>query len=248
MHLPSQITLIIAGVAAIAVGLAFIPHRKAYDPLKRIVDLVLSIPALLVVSPIMLAAAIAIKLDSNGPVFYIADRVGTEGRRIKVFKLRTMVAGADRSGKITRGNDLRITRVGKLLRATKLDELPQLFNIVLGTMTIAGPRPESTDVVTRYYTQEDGELFEIPPGLTCPGTLHYYIHDEDNEPPAGVSVEEHYARVSLRTKLAADLHYVRHRCFAYDIKLIVFTVVVIFSKLLGRRPPLILRTRGNISL
>ena len=227
---------IIAGTAILAITLAFILRREAYDPVKRIVDLVFSGLATLLLSPIILAASLAIKLDSKGPVFYGADRVGANGRRIKVWKLRTMVVDADRAGKITRGNDVRITRIGRVLRATKIDELPQLFNVILGTMSIVGPRPESTNLVERHYTQKDAELFDIAPGLTCPGTLYYYIHDEDNEPPPGVSAEDYYAQVSLQTKLAADLHYVQHRCLAYDIKLIVLTVVLIASKLLGRRP------------
>jgi lipopolysaccharide/colanic/teichoic acid biosynthesis glycosyltransferase len=225
--------VILIGVAILAVAFAFIPSRRAYDPIKRIFDLVLSIPAALVLLPIILAAAFAIKLDSKGPVFYLADRIGANGRRIRVWKLRTMVTNADRHGKITGGNDCRITRVGRFLRATKIDELPQLFNVVLGTMSLVGPRPESTSIVERYYTVEDDELFEIAPGLTCPGTLFYYIYDEDNEPPAGVSAEEHYAAFSLRTKLSADLHYVRHRCLAYDIKLILLTILIISSELLG---------------
>lgn len=236
MVLEHPAVAIIIGAAISLVVLAFIPHRHAYDPVKRIVDLVLSILALVVLSPIILIAAVVIKLDSKGPVFYVADRVGANGRRIRVWKLRTMVTGADRFGRITRGNDSRVTRAGRMLRATKIDELPQLFNVVLGTMTIVGPRPESTNMVQRYYTSEDNELFDIAPGLTCPGTLYYYLYDEDNEPPPGMSVEEHYAQASLRTKLAADLHYVRHRCLAYDVKLIALTVVVILSKLFGRKP------------
>jgi lipopolysaccharide/colanic/teichoic acid biosynthesis glycosyltransferase len=227
---------IIAGTVILAIPLAFILRREAYDPVKRIIDLAFSGLAALLLSPIILAASLAIKLDSKGPVFYPADRVGAKGRRIKVWKLRTMVTDADRDGRITRGNDVRITRVGRILRATKIDELPQLFNIILGTMSIVGPRPESANLVERHYAQKDAELFEIAPGLTCPGTLYYYIYDEDNQPPPGVSAEDYYAEVSLRTKLAADLHYVRHRCLAYDIKLIVLTVVLIVSKWLGRRP------------
>ena len=227
---------IVAGTVILAIPLTFILRREAYDPVKRIIDLAFAGLAALLLSPIILAASLAIKLDSKGPVFYPADRVGAKGRRIKVWKLRTMVTDADRDGRITRGNDVRITRVGRVLRATKIDELPQLFNIILGTMSIVGPRPESANLVERHYAQKDAELFEIAPGLTCPGTLYYYIYDEDNQAPPGVSAEDYYAEVSLRTKLAADLHYVRHRCLAYDIKLIVLTVVLIVSKWLGRRP------------
>lgn len=228
--------MILIGVAVVAVALAFIPRGRAYDPVKRVVDLVLSIPAALVLSPAMLAAALAVRLDSKGPAFYLADRVGAGGRRIKVWKLRTMVIDADRLATITGGRDARITRVGRFLRATKIDELPQLFNIVLGTMTIVGPRPESTNVVERYYTAADRELFEVAPGLTCPGTLYYYLtHDEDAEPPAGLSIEEHYAQVSLPLKLAADLHYVRRRCLAYDVKLIGLTVFIMVSAWVGRK-------------
>ena len=237
MFLDSQPILVLAGVAMLAIGLSLIPRRQAYDPIKRILDLILATPALIILSPIILTAAVAIKLDSKGSVFYAADRIGAKGRHIKVWKLRTMVADADRSGKITSGDDPRITRVGRLLRATKIDELPQLFNIISGTMTIVGPRPESTNIVEQYYTSQDSALLESRPGLTCPGTLYYYIHDENNRPPENMSVEQYYAQVSLRTKLEADLYYVRHRCLAYDIKLIALTLVIISFKFLGKRPP-----------
>jgi lipopolysaccharide/colanic/teichoic acid biosynthesis glycosyltransferase len=226
---------ILIGAAILAGALAFIPCRRAYDPIKRAVDLSLAIVAAIVFAPIILAAAIAVKLDSKGPIFYVADRIGANGRRIRIWKLRTMVSDADRWEKITRGNDPRVTRVGRLLRATKIDEMPQIFNVFLGTMSIVGPRPEASSLVERYYTPADHELFDIAPGLTCAGTLYYYLHDEDNHPPTGISAEEYYAQVSLRTKLAADLHYVRHRCLAYDVRLIAWSIVIIASRLLGCR-------------
>ena len=229
VNLIGIVTLIII----LAFGLAL--RRKAYDPVKRIVDLTLSLAAIVAFSPIMLVAALAIKLDSKGPIFHFADRVGAKRRRIKVWKLRTMVADADRYGNITGANDSRITRVGSFLRATKIDELPQLINVVLGTMSIVGPRPESAAIVERYYTEEDNELFDVPPGLTCPGTLYYYIHYDDHELPVGMSTDEFYVRNSLRPKLAADLHYVRHRRLSYDFKLIFLTVVIILVQLFGTK-------------
>ncbi len=227
---------VITGAAALAVALALVPRGKAYDPVKRMLDLFLAVPAAIVFAPVMLAAAVTIALDSRGPIFYLADRVGIQGRRIRVWKLRTMVADADRSAKITQGNDSRITRVGRFLRAAKIDELPQLINVIAGSMTLVGPRAESASVVERYYRPEDQVLFEVPPGMTCPGTLYYFIYDEDNIPPVGVSVEDYYAQVSLRTKLAANLHYVRNRCLAYDLRLLAWTVIIIGLKLLGRKP------------
>ncbi len=207
---------------------------KTYNFIKRVIDLILSFFALMVLSPLLLVVAIAVKLTSEGSVFYSAKRAGLRKKEICIYKFRTMVTNADRFSTITIGSDNRITKVGKLLRATKIDELPQLINIIKGEMSIVGPRPESLNIVKNFYNQSSEELLSVRPGLTCPGNLLYYVYHENLVPPANMHPEEFYAKHLLPPKLSADLHYVRHRCLSYDIKLIFETICIICSKWIGR--------------
>lgn len=209
---------------------------KTYDFIKRVFDLILSLYVLAIFSPLFLLAAIAVKLSSKGPVFYNAKRAGRRGNEICLYKFRTMVKNADKSSTITIGSDNRITKVGKLLRATKIDELPQFINIIKGDMSIIGPRPESLNIVKNLYNQSDEEILLVRPGLTCPGNLLYYVYHENLVPPANMHPEEFYAKHILPPKLSADLHYVRHRCLSYDIKLVFETIYILCSKWIGRTP------------
>lgn len=206
------------------------------DSLRIAQDFVLAALTLLAVSPVLLLAALAIKLDSPGPVLYHARRAGLGGRPIAVYKLRTMVVDADRRSPVTVGGDSRITRVGRWLRATKIDELPQLWNILRGEMALVGPRPESLLIVQEYYGQSGLETLSVRPGLTCPGNLLYYVFHEDLTAPAGMDEGAFYARYLLTPKLLADLHYVRNRSLAYDWRLMVQTLWIVGIKLLGRQP------------
>ncbi|MFQ5353062.1 MAG: sugar transferase, partial [Candidatus Binatia bacterium] len=138
---------------------------------KRVLDLLLGIPTLILVSPLFAAIAVLIKLDTKGPVFYRQERVGRRESRFMIFKFRTMVVGAYRSGaRLTVSRDPRITRVGHLLRWTKLDELPQLINVVLGDMSLVGPRPEDS-YFTNYYTPEQREVLSVRPGMIGPSQM-----------------------------------------------------------------------------
>lgn len=226
---------IVLAVLVLAIGLL---RARAYDPVKRLVDLVVSITVLLLLSPLLAVVAIAVKATSPGPVIYRARRTGLRNKPIEVCKFRTMVEHADRSGTITIGQDSRITGFGRMLRKTKIDELPQLWNIVRGDMSLIGPRPESFSVVDMYYTEEDRELLAVRPGLTSPGTLVYYVYHE--HVPLGANadhgVEEYYSRHFLRPKLLADLHYVRHRSLAYDVVLTLQTLRIMAVSIAGGTP------------
>ncbi len=211
-------------------------RRRAYDPLKRWLDLTASAVGLLILAPVLLLAAAAIKLTSRGPVLYRGRRAGRGGVPFDVLKLRTMVEDADRASAITAGVDARITPFGRLLRRTKLDELPQLWNVLRGEMSLVGPRPEALRIVERHFTLEQRGVLAVRPGLTCTGTLFFYLRLEHLEPPAGVGPEEFYVRELLEPKIDGDLHYVRHRNLAYDLRLLAGTARVVAFKSLGLEP------------
>lgn len=210
--------------------------ERAYDPIKRLIDLALSSVALLASAPVMLLAAAAIKLTSKGPVLYRSPRAGRHGRPFDMLKMRTMTVGADRQGTITAGGDLRVTAVGRFLRRTKIDEVPQLWNILRGEMSVVGPRPESLSIVEEHYAPEHRQALVIRPGLTCTGSLYHYLYQEHLWPPEGVGVEEFYVGHLLDAKIAADLHYVRHRTLLYDLRLLWQTFWLLLLKNLGREP------------
>src|ERR1051326_2552525 len=136
------------------------------SPFKITFDIVASFVGLIVLSPVLAVLAIAIKLDSRGPIFYRGERVGFRGKRFRIFKFRTMVVGADRiGGPSTAAGDPRVTRVGRFLRSVKLDEFPQLINVLKREMSIVGPRPEVPYYVA-MFTEEEKAILEVRPGIT----------------------------------------------------------------------------------
>jgi len=161
---------------------------------KRAFDVVAASLGLAMTSPLIVAAAIAVKLESKGPAFYSGPRVGRDGRVFKIHKLRTMRAGADATGPaVTAADDVRVTALGRWLRWTKADELPQLLNVVKGEMSLVGPRPEHPDFV-RHYTPEQRRLLSVRPGLTL---LHYFDADVSGRDFAhGKPDPEPYERMS----------------------------------------------------
>jgi len=210
--------------------------RRAYDPIKRLIDLAVSAVTLLAMAPVLLLAVAAIKLTSKGPALYRSPRAGRRGEPFDMLKLRTMAVGADRQGVITAGGDPRVTAAGGILRATKIDELPQLWNVLRGEMSLVGPRPEALRIVEEHYTAEHRQALAIRPGLTCTGTLYHVLYQEHLRPPEGVGMEELYVRHQLDAKIAADLHYVRHRTLLYDLRLLLQTPWLLLLKNLGREP------------
>ena len=201
--------------------------------MRRAVDLLVAAIALPVAAPLFSILALLIRLDSPGNPFYGGWRIGKDGRRFRMWKFRTMVANADRVGPgITGKGDARITRVGEVLRSTKLDELPQLVNLLTGELTLVGPRAEVPDIVARF-TPEQRAVLAVKPGITGPGQI-YYTTDQADEIPEGVAADDYYVQHLLGPKLAIDLDYLRTRTVGSDLKMVGATFGLIARALLGR--------------
>lgn len=199
---------------------------------KRCLDVPLAALGLAVSSPVLALAAVGVCLSSPGPILYRASRVGTAGRPYEMLKLRTMhVDQARYSSTITAADDPRVFPLGALLRRTKVDELPQLVNVLRGEMSIVGPRPEDPGIVGRHYRPEHVAVLSVPPGLTSPGSLYNYAHGEA-QLLAGAS-EETYVREIMPIRAALDLCYVDHMGLAYDLELIARTAAVVLRLALG---------------
>ncbi|MEW5956397.1 MAG: sugar transferase, partial [Chloroflexota bacterium] len=167
-------------------------------------DIIAAGLGLIMLAPLFVIIALAIKLTSPGPVFYLAQRVGRYGRPFKLYKFRSMVVGADRQGPgITVNRDSRITPVGRFLRNFKLDELPQLLNVLWGEMSLVGPRPEDPRYVA-WYTREQRQVLNVRPGLTSPASVYYR---EEETLLNGDNWETIYRKQILPRKLAAELAY-----------------------------------------
>lgn len=201
--------------------------------MKRLFDVTASALALLVLSPLLAAAAVAVRLSSPGPVLYRARRIGRHGVPFTMFKFRTMHVANTQGSVITSSSDARVFPLGRLLRALKIDELPQLWNVLRGEMSIVGPRPEDPKIVADHYDQLGHETLTVLPGLTCPGSVHFYTHGEqlvdDGDP------ETAYVRRLLPIKLALDVIYVRQMSLWYDLRLITRTAWTILQIAVGRR-------------
>ena len=147
--------------------------------LKRLFDLVFTIPGIIILSPVLLVLAIWVHFDSNGPIFFRQERVGRYGVPFRIFKFRTMVVDAEKQGKqITVGTDKRVTRSGEVLRHYKLDELPQLFNVILGDMSLVGPRPEVPRYIAEYTEEERQEVLSVRPGITDNASIEFRSENE----------------------------------------------------------------------
>ena len=196
--------------------------------MKRLFDILASGLGLLVLSPLFLILAVWIPLDSQGPVFYRQTRVGRGGRDFRIFKFRTMRVGADKGSLVTiGGRDPRVTRAGDFLRRLKLDELPQLINVLIGDMSLVGPRPEVRQYVD-LYTPEQLHVLVVRPGMTDAASIKYRNESEllgQVEDP-----EDYYIHVILPDKLAINLDYVRNHSFWGDIKLIFKTIWTVVAR------------------
>lgn len=196
---------------------------------KRWFDAVASLAGLVILLPIFLLIAIAIVLDDPGSPFFLQNRVGLREKVFRIIKFRTMRdAPEDSNSLITARGDSRITRVGRILRRAKLDELTQLFNVLRGDMSLVGPRPE-VPKYTNHYSAEQRTVFDLRPGITGPAAIAYANEEEVLSRQA--NPEQHYVEVLLPEKLAIDLRYCRNVSFSKDTTLIFGT----FGRLLGRR-------------
>lgn len=201
---------------------------------KRLFEVLVAAAALVVLSPILIVAAVGIRLNSRGPVLYRARRIGLDGEPFTMFKFRTMhTASNGFSSAITAAGDPRVFRFGALLRHSKIDELPQLLNIVRGDMAIIGPRPEDPGIVANHYVPWQRETLRVRPGLASPGSIYNYTHAERTIP--GSDPEAHYLAEVLPLKLALDLVYVRQASLWYDVRIVLRALVIILSIVAGKR-------------
>jgi lipopolysaccharide/colanic/teichoic acid biosynthesis glycosyltransferase len=194
--------------------------------MKRMVDLIFCFTALLFLWPLMLFCALVIKLQDRGPVFYKQERIGKDGIPFKILKYRTMVMNADKMGPvITVGmKDKRITKLGYFLRRTKLDELPQLFNIIMGDMSVVGPRPEVKKYVDMYSPRQL-QVLTVRPGLTDFASIEF-IH-ENRILGKSKDPEADYINKIMPAKLELNLRYIREQSFVLDLILIAKTLLKI---------------------
>lgn len=196
--------------------------------MKRLFDIIASGCGLIVLSPLFIILAIWIKLDSMGPIFYKQSRVGQYNKDFLLYKFRSMRVGSDKKGLITVGNrDPRITRSGYFIRKYKLDEFPQLINVLIGDMSLVGPRPEVRKYVD-LYTEEQMHVLDVKPGITDLASIRYRNENEILE--NAENPDEYYINVVMQDKLKINLEYVSNHSFWYDIALIFKTFWAIVSK------------------
>jgi len=216
------------------------PYIRLFNRLsKRSFDILFSLIGLVILSPVFGIIAIMIQLDSRRPVFYRQVRVGQHRRDFRLIKFRTMIQGADRHGQlVTASGDQRVTRIGRFLRCTKLDELPELWNVLIGDMSLVGPRPEVPKYI-EYYRPEWNEVFSVRPGITDLATLQFRNEEiilgnvEDSE--------DTYINVIIPAKLRLSLEGLQRQSVGFYFKILIFTV----WSLIFRQLPAI-SNRGSI--
>ena len=211
---PTTLFLILSGVGGIIVRFA----RKSFDKFKRISDICLSILCLTIASPILIFAAILIKLNSKGSVIYKQSRVGQKGKTFQIYKLRTMCLDAEKAtGAVwAKENDPRITSVGRVLRKAHIDEIPQLINVLKGEMSIVGPRPERPELVRDLKTliHDYEKRLQIKPGITGLAQV-WHKYDETIE--------------DVKKKVKYDLLYIKRMCLLADLRIMANTFVVVLT-------------------
>jgi len=192
----------------------------------RALESLLAAAGLVVLAPVLLVIALVIKLDSRGPVLHRALRVGLGGREFELYKFRSMVSDAARYGPgITVRDDPRVTRVGRVLRRTKLDELPQLINVVKGDMSLVGPRPEDGRYVA-LYTAEQRRVLSVRPGITSPASIRFR---REEELLGGDDFEDLYLTQVLPAKLAIELDYLQRRSLRGDVRVVMETLAALLG-------------------
>lgn len=191
--------------------------------MKRLTDIIISLAGLLILFPLFVVVSLLIKLDSKGPLLFRQERIGKDYRAFRIYKFRTMTADSQGRGSlITVRGDVRITRVGKTLRAAKIDELPQLLNVLRGEMSLVGPRPEVRKYV-ELYEKDYRRLLRIRPGITDPASIRY--SSEESILASSQNWEEEYVGRILPEKIKLSLEYVDNHTVITDLELIVRTVV-----------------------
>lgn len=213
-------------------------HPLYSKVLKRALDFLLSLVLMPFFLLLMLPIGALVKLTSKGPVFYMALRGGYHNKPFNILKFRTMVVGADKYSGTTALNDPRVTRLGRVLRKTKLDELPQIFNIVKGDMSFIGPRPELLKYTTRY-TREQECILWVRPGISDPSSIHLIRLDEavGHDDPEGT-----YEQKILSQKNDMRVAYAKHQSLGLDTKLLLITLSCVLQKMVDRNPQASLHT------
>jgi lipopolysaccharide/colanic/teichoic acid biosynthesis glycosyltransferase len=195
---------------------------------KRGFDITFALVGLLLLSPCFLAVWLLIKLDDSGPVFFWQTRIGKGGRPFNIIKFRTMVADSVSCGpSITASGDKRITRSGRLLRKTKIDELPQLWNVLRGEMSFVGPRPEVPRYVA-FFTAEQKRVLELSPGITDEASIEF--RDEEKLLAAASDPEKYYTSHCIPRKIAINLSYAKKANIIRDVGVILRTVAVVWLR------------------
>ncbi|MFA6217015.1 MAG: sugar transferase [Candidatus Omnitrophota bacterium] len=211
---PSSFLLILGGIGGIIISFV----RRSFDKIKRGLDLILAIIGLIIGSPLLILAAIFIKIDSRGPIVYQQNRVGRRGKIFKIYKLRTMRLDAEKgTGAVwAKRNDPRITEIGKFLRKTRIDEIPQLINVLKGEMSIVGPRPERPEMVVDFKKLicDYEKRLIVKPGITGLSQI-YNRYDE--------------TIADVRKKVKYDLLYIRKMCLWVEMRILAQTVFVVFT-------------------
>lgn len=196
--------------------------------MKRLFDIILSSIGILVLSPILVLISILVKISSKGPVFYRQVRVGKGNKDFRIFKFRTMYTGSDKKGLLTvGGRDPRVTKVGYYLRKFKLDELPQLFNVFTGEMSLVGPRPEVRKYV-EHYSESDMEVLSVRPGITDYASIAFRNENDilkESEDP-----EKKYIEEIMPIKLGLNKKYIAEKGMFKDLSIIFKTITVIIKK------------------
>ncbi len=194
--------------------------------IKRLFDIVAALLGIIILSPLLLIIALLIAIDSRGGIFYKQSRVGKDMKEFYLFKFRTMFSDSDKKGLLTVGmRDSRITKIGYTLRKYKLDELPQLFNVLNGTMSIVGPRPEVPKYVA-MYTADQKKVLSVKPGITDYASIEYA--NENAILAKAENPEELYIKEVMPAKLALNEKYIQEMGFATDLKIIFKTIGKIF--------------------
>lgn len=194
---------------------------------KRLFDFSLSLIALIILMPLFILIAVAIKINSRGSAFYKQARVGKDGNEFELFKFRTMYVNSDRAGLLTIGSkDYRITSVGYWLRKYKLDELPQLLNVLKGDMSFVGPRPEVRKYVN-MYTPAQLKVLSVKPGVTDWASIKYF--DENDILAGSDDPEDMYIKVIVPSKISKNLEYIDNQGILMDLKIILSTIKRIFQ-------------------
>jgi lipopolysaccharide/colanic/teichoic acid biosynthesis glycosyltransferase len=203
------------------------------EVMQRLADLLLAAPGIALLAPMMIVVAAAVRASSPGPVLFRQERIGRGGAPFSLFKFRTM--RCDAAGpSITAAGDRRVTVVGRWLRRWKLDELPQLFNVLRGEMSLVGPRPEVAKYV-RLYTPEQRQVLSVRPGITGPSQIRF--RDEERLLAQQRDPEQYYVDTLMPAKLALDLDYVRQASLTTDLHLLVITLLAVCRVSLAARKP-----------